>query len=136
MERDGRTPFTLMVALNPINKLYFHALTGYSLYAIDVQTLLNGTEAEIEKAVESGNNRRSDGMIFDANGNLYFADLEQNAIMKMDTTENYKFVTGEKVRWADSFSIYNNLLYYTNSRINEVSGPVDDMTFDLNAIKL
>jgi hypothetical protein len=32
--------------------LYFHALTGYSLYAIDVQTLLNGTEAEIEKAVE------------------------------------------------------------------------------------
>jgi hypothetical protein len=25
-------------------------------------------------------------MIFDANGNLYFADLEQNAIMKMDTT--------------------------------------------------
>jgi hypothetical protein len=46
-----------------------------------------------------------------------------------------KFVTGEKVRWADSFSIYNNL-YYTNSRINEVSGPVDDMTFDLNAIKL
>jgi sugar lactone lactonase YvrE len=95
--KNGRTPFTLMVALNPINKLYFHALTGYSLYAIDVQTLLNGTEAEIEKAVESGNNRRSDGMIFDANGNLYFADLEQNAIMKMDTTENYKFVTGEKV---------------------------------------
>jgi streptogramin lyase len=28
-----------------------------------------------------------DGMIFDANGNLYFADLEQNAIMKMDTQE-------------------------------------------------
>jgi hypothetical protein len=39
------------IALN-INKLYFNALTGYSLYAIDVQTLLNGTEAEIEKAVE------------------------------------------------------------------------------------
>jgi hypothetical protein len=31
--------------------LYFHALTGYK-HAIDVQTLLNGTEAEIEKAVE------------------------------------------------------------------------------------
>jgi streptogramin lyase len=45
-----------------------------------------------------------DGMIFDANGNLYFADLEQNAIMKMDTTGAItKFVTGEKVRWADSF---------------------------------
>jgi sugar lactone lactonase YvrE len=127
------------IALNPINKkLYFHALTGYSLYAIDVQTLLNGTEAEIEKAVEKvATTAAPDGMIFDANGNLYFADLEQNAIMKMDTTGAItKFVTGEKVRWADSFSIYNNLLYYTNSRINEVSGPVDDMTFDLNAIKL
>jgi sugar lactone lactonase YvrE len=35
-------------------------------------------------------------MIFDANGNLYFADLEQNAIMKMDTGAITKFVTGEK----------------------------------------
>jgi hypothetical protein len=35
---------------------------------------------------------------------IYFADLEQNAIMKMDTTGTItKFVTGEKVRWADSF---------------------------------
>jgi hypothetical protein len=75
-------------------------------------------------------------MIFDANGNLYFADLEQNAIMKMDTTGAIQIRYRRKKRWADSFSIYNNLLYYTNSRINEVSGPVDDMTFDLNAIKL
>jgi hypothetical protein len=74
-------------------------------------------------------------MIFDANGNLYFADLEQNAIMKMDTGELQIRYRRKKVRWADSFCIYN-LLYYTNSRINEVSGPVDDMTFDLNAIKL
>jgi hypothetical protein len=35
-------------------------------------------------------------MIFDANGNLYFADLEQNAIMKT-TGAITKFVTGEKV---------------------------------------
>jgi hypothetical protein len=74
-------------------------------------------------------------MIFDANGNLYFADLEQNAIMKMDTTGAIlNSLQEKKIRWADSY-LYN-LLYYTNSRINEVSGPVDDMTFDLNAIKL
>jgi sugar lactone lactonase YvrE len=127
------------IALNLINKkLYFHALTSYSLYAIDVQTLLNGTESEIEKAVEKvATTAAPDGMIFDANGNLYFADLEQNAIMKMDATGAITtLVKGDKVRWADTFSIYNNELYYTNSRINEASGPIDEMTFGLNAIKL
>jgi sugar lactone lactonase YvrE len=127
------------IALNPINKkLYFHALTGYSLYAIDVQTLLNGIESEIEKAVEKvAATAAPDGMIFDASGNLYFADLEQNAIMKMDATGAITtLVKGDKVRWADTFSIYNNELYYTNSRINEASGPIDEMTFGLNTIKL
>lgn len=127
------------IALNPINKkLYFHALTGYTLYAIDVQTLLKGTEAEIEKAVEKmAKTSAPDGMIFDANGNLYYADLEQNAIMKMDAAGTITtLVKGDKVRWADTFSIYNNVLYYTNSRINEITGPIDDMTFDVNTIKL
>jgi len=127
------------IALNPINKkLYFHALTGYTLYAIDVQTLLKGTEAEIEKAVEKvAKTSAPDGMIFDTNGNLYYADLEQNAIMKMDAAGTITtLVEGDKVRWADTFSIYNNVLYYTNSRINEVTGPIDNMTFGLNTIKL
>jgi sugar lactone lactonase YvrE len=127
------------IALNPINKkLYFHALTGYTLYAIDVQTLLKGTEAEIEKAVEKvAKTSAPDGMIFDANGNLYYADLEQNAIMKMDAAGAITtLVKGEKVRWADTFSIHDNVLYYTNSRINEITGPIDDMDFGLNTIKL
>lgn len=127
------------IALNPVNKkLYFHALTGYTLYAIDVQTLLKGTETEIEKAVKKvAKTSAPDGMIFDANGNLYYADLEQNAIMKMDAAGAITtLVKGDKVRWADTFSIYNNVLYYTNSRINEVTGPIDDMTFGLNTIKL
>jgi sugar lactone lactonase YvrE len=127
------------IALNPINKkLYFHALTGYTLYAIDVQTLLKGTEAEIEKAVEKvAKTSAPDGMIFDASGNLYYADLEQNAIIKMNAMGAVTtLVKGEKVRWADTFSIHDNVLYYTNSRINEITGPIDDMTFSLNSIKL
>jgi sugar lactone lactonase YvrE len=127
------------IALNPINKkLYFHALSAYTLYAVDVQTLLKGTGAEIEKAVEKvAQTSAPDGMIFDANGNLYYADLEQNAIMKMDAAGVITtLVKGDKVRWADTFSIYNNVLYYTNSRINEITGPIDDMTFSLNTIKL
>lgn len=127
------------IAINPINKkLYFHALSGYTLYAIDVQTLINGTEAEIEKGVENiAKTSAPDGMVFDTNGNLYYADLEHNAIMKMDAKGVISiFIEGDQVRWADTFSIYNNTLYYTNSRINEVTGPIEKMTFNLNSIKL
>jgi sugar lactone lactonase YvrE len=135
----GNTIHSDGIALNPINKkLYFHALTGYTLYAIDVQTLLKGTEIEIEKAVEKvAKTATPDGMIFDANGNLYYADLEQNSIMKMDAAGAVTTLAkGEKVRWADTFSIHDNALYYTNSRINEITGPIDDMIFSLNKIKL
>lgn len=127
------------IAINPINnKLYFHALSGYTLYAIDIQTLLQGTATEIEKAVEKiAKTSAPDGMIFDSKGNLYYADLEQNAIMKMDAGGVITlFVKGDKIRWADTFSIFNNVLYYTNSRINEIDGPIDNMTFTLNTIKL
>ncbi|MGO4821077.1 MULTISPECIES: L-dopachrome tautomerase-related protein [unclassified Flavobacterium] len=127
------------IALNPINhKLYFHALTGYTLYAIEVQTLLKGTTADIAEAVEKvAKTAAPDGMIFDAAGNLYYADLEQNAIMKMDTTGSLSIMLkGDKVRWADTFSIYDNQLYYTNSRINEVNGSINKMNFTLNRIKL
>jgi sugar lactone lactonase YvrE len=127
------------IALNPINhKLYFHALTGYTLYTIDVQTLLTGTEAEMEKAVEKvAKTAAPDGMIFDATGNLYYADLEKNSIMKMDASGVITTIaSGDQVRWADTFSIYDNELYYTNSRINEIAGSISTMNFNLNKIKL
>jgi hypothetical protein len=46
----------------------------------------------------------------------------------------HTLVEGEKIRWADTFSIYNNYLYFTNSRINEVTADISDMTFTLNKI--
>jgi hypothetical protein len=53
------------------------------LYAIDVQTLLKGTEAEI------------------------YTDLEQNAIMRKWTLQERKSVRAgqRRNRWADTFSI-------------------------------
>jgi len=119
-------------------RLYFHALSGYSLYSIDVKTLINSNEAEIEKAVKlEGKTPAPDGMILDQNGNLYMADLENNKIVYR--TSNGRIVTlleGEQVRWADSFSIYAGYLFYTNSRINEVQGDISGMVFTLNKIKL
>ncbi|MBL7559744.1 SMP-30/gluconolactonase/LRE family protein [Olleya sp. YSTF-M6] len=127
------------IALNQIdNTLYFHALTGYTLYAVSTDVLINGTDQQIEAAVEVVDKTAApDGMIFDQSGNLYYADLENNAILKRDLNgKTTTIAKGDLVRWADTFSIYNDTLYYTNSRINEISGPIPTMTFQVNKISL
>jgi hypothetical protein len=46
------------------------------------------------------------------------------------------FAEGEKIKWADTFSIYNNELYYTNSRINEANADISEMEFGIYRIVL
>ena len=78
-----------------------------------------------------------DGMIFDKGGNLYFADLENHSIIKLDPDLNQTIITqGDAIKWADSFSIYDGWLYFTNSRIHEARGDIKDMEFTINKIKL
>jgi len=128
------------VALDKDNDLlYYHALTGYSLYAVPTEILINGTEEAIQKNVQFIRKTAApDGMIFDKKGNLYFGDLEHHKIMKLDvsTGDMTVFAKGAKIRWADTFSIYNNHLYYTNSRINELKEPITEMKFGINKISL
>ena len=64
--------------------------------------------------------------------------FENNAIMRYNTNsgEQEVFAQGEKIRWADTFSIYNGYLYYTNSRINEVKEDISNMDFSIYRIKL
>ncbi|TXD85594.1 hypothetical protein ESY86_03050 [Subsaximicrobium wynnwilliamsii] len=121
------------------NLLYYHALSGYSLYAVPTDILINGTEATIQKNVKLIKKTPApDGMILDEKGNLYFADLENHSIMKLEVSTGAMtvFAKDPKIRWADTFSIYKNVLYYTNSRINEVTGPITEMTFDIHKISL
>lgn len=119
--------------------LYYHALSGYSLYSIPTAILIYGTEKEIENSVSLVKKTGApDGMILNDNGTLYFADLENNKVMKMNTNtkEVSTLIEGEQVRWADTFSIYDGYLYYTNSRINEITGPLGDMKFTINKVKI
>ncbi|WP_026839736.1 L-dopachrome tautomerase-related protein [Gillisia sp. JM1] len=128
------------IALDTENDLlYYHALTGYGLYAVPTEVLINGTEEAIQKEVKFIKKTPApDGMLFDTKGNLYFADLEQQKIMKLNISSGKMstFAEGEKIRWADTFSIYKNSLYYTNSRINEITGPIINMEFSINKISL
>ena len=120
------------------NRLYYHTLTGYNLYSVSADLLKNGSKEQIEADVKLvAKTAAPDGMIFDDKGNLYFADLENNKIQYL--TPNGKINTlieGEKIKWADTFSIYNGFLYYTNSRINETQNGVSDLTFSINKIKI
>lgn len=120
------------------NKLYYHALTGYSLYSIPTKALILNNDKEIENAVTfEAKTSAPDGMIFDKNGNLYYADLEHNKIMYRKPDGSIRtLVEGDTVKWADTFSIYNGYLYYTNSRINEVTANISDMEFTVNKIEL
>ncbi|PKB43600.1 major royal jelly protein [Cellulophaga sp. RHA19] len=127
------------IALDTKNdKLYYHALTGYSLYSIPTASLILKDSVALEKEVTfEAKTSAPDGMIFDQNGNLYYADLEHNKIMyRKPDGSTHTLLKGDAVKWADTFSIYNGYLYYTNSRINEVTANISDMEFTVNKIEL
>ena len=119
------------------DSLYFHALTGYNLYVIETGKL-SEPDSVIEDCVKLVRRTSApDGMILDDGGNLYYADLEQHKINYLTPAGEVRtLVEGDQVRWADTFSIYNGWLYYTNSRIHEVSGDISDMTFSINKVRL
>lgn len=127
------------IALNTHNnRLYYHSLTGYTLYSVSTVALCHGSSDEIESSViKEAVTPAPDGMIFDANDNLYMADLENNKIVYLSANGKINTLCeGEKVKWADTFSIYDGYLYYTNSRIHEVSQDISDMVFSIHKIKL
>lgn len=119
--------------------LYYHALMGYTLYSVPTKTIREGSKEEIQKSVkEVAKTTAPDGMILNSDGMLYLADLENNAIMRYNTKsgEQEVLAKGKKIRWADTFSLYEGYLYYTNFRINEVKGDISDMEFSIYRIKL
>jgi len=127
------------IALDTENeRLFYHALTGYSLYSISTDALKVEDNKPIEEQVTFETKTAApDGMIFDSEGNLYFADLEHHKIQYRTPEGNiYTLAEGEQIRWADTFSINEDYLYFTNSRIHEVGADISSMTFSLNKIKL
>jgi len=128
------------IALDTQNDmLYFHALTGYNLYAISTKALMTENNKTIEAGVKFiAKTSAPDGMVIDSSGHLFFADLENNKIMKLDISNGQisVVVEGEKIKWADTFSIYNNELYFTNSRINEARSGVSELEFTINKIRI
>lgn len=120
------------------NRLYFHALTGYNLYSVSTKALREYKAAGEEPIVRhEGKTAAPDGMIFDRQGNLYYADLENNKIdYRKPGGSIHTLVEGKDIKWADSFSILGNYLYFTNSRINESMGDITNIEYTVNRIAL
>ncbi len=127
------------IALDPKKgTLYYHALTGYSLYAVSVDSLINASAQGIEKSVRKVKKTAApDGMII-YEGSLYYADLEQHKIMQMNlsTLAVKVLAEGTNIKWADSFGVANGYLYFTNSRIHEAQGDISALNFTVNKVKL
>jgi hypothetical protein len=50
--KSGKILLTCTECVRYQNDLYFHALTGYSLYSVPTKVLANATNAEVEKSVK------------------------------------------------------------------------------------
>lgn len=116
--------------------LYFHTLTGYTLYGIPTRQLIS-REIDEEKIFRM-KTPAPDGMIIDERGNLYMGDLEKNAVVYLppDRKEIRTLVHGGNISWPDTFTIYEDELYFTNSRIHEAVGDISEMYFPVDKVKL
>ncbi len=112
------------IALSPDGKyLYYHALTGKTLYRVPTTALNDGklSAKKLASMVENlGETPAPDGMIFDAKGNLYMADLQMNSVVYRTPEGVIKtLVQDPRIKWADTFALNGDQLVFTASRLHE-----------------
>ncbi len=135
--RQGKKPqiHSDGIALSPDNEyLYFHALTGYTLYRIPTNALANPQLPDLSKQLQNlGKTPAPDGMIFDKAGNLYMADLEKNAIVyRTPSGEMKTLVQAPKLKWPDTFTFgKDGTLYFTLSHLGESEGDISNLEFEI-----
>ncbi|OON67888.1 hypothetical protein B0919_16845 [Hymenobacter sp. CRA2] len=112
------------IALSPSREyLYFHALTARALYRIATAALRDETlsAAQLGQRVEYlGDTNAPDGMIFDAAGNLYLTDVQNNAVTRITPGGELQLVAQDaQLKWPDSFSVGpDGALYVTTSQLH------------------
>jgi sugar lactone lactonase YvrE len=137
--KEGKKPHMHAdgIALSPDKGyLYYHALTGYTLYRISTFALTDATlndDTLAEKVENLGRTCAPDGMLFDPQGNLYLGDLESNAIVYRTPDGRLNtLVQDERLKWPDTFTMdAQGNLYVTTSRIHQMEGDISDLEFNI-----
>lgn len=130
------------IALSPDKQyLYYHALTGYTLYRVPTQALNDESlsEEELAEKVENlGKTSAPDGMMFDHLGNLYLGDLEKNAVLYRTPEGELKtLVQDAELKWPDTFTIdEQDNFYVTTSRIHQMEGDISGLEFNIFKVPL
>ena len=114
------------IALSPDNQyLYYHVVTGYTLYRIKTEALRNAalSEAQLGQQVENlGKTPATDGMIMDRQNNLYLTAIEDNALVRRTPAGQLETVVkSNRLQWPDTYSyLPDGTLYVTTSQIHHM----------------
>jgi sugar lactone lactonase YvrE len=102
--------------------LYYKALTGYTLYRIKTQALLDTTltASELEGEVEFvAVTVPCESIEFDSQNNLYFTSFQDNSIYYLTPDLNFELaISDDRLKWPDGLSITSNdEIFLTTSRL-------------------
>lgn len=126
---DGETPQIHAdgIAFDEENGyLYYHALTGRTLYRIKTEALRNRklSPAELAEKVERvAETPAPDGMLWGEEGRLYLTAIGQNAIVRLDPVSGKidEVVEDGRLSWPDSLAWGpDGALYVTASQIQHM----------------
>jgi sugar lactone lactonase YvrE len=98
------------IALDAKNDyLYYHALTGHTLYRIKTSSLRDEKlgKQELESKVENvGQTPAPDGMLEGPDGSVYLTDLENSAIVRWDRASKRveRIIADKRLLWPDTLS--------------------------------
>lgn len=111
--------------------LYYAAVSADQLYRVPFAALIdkNLPASQLAMQVEAvGEKTMTDGMVMDAEGNVYLSDLENSAIVRRNTDGTLDtLLKSIDIRWPDGFSNGpNDTLYFTCSSLHQVIGMSDD----------
>jgi sugar lactone lactonase YvrE len=106
--------------------LYYHALTGRTLYRIKTSDLRDQklSESDLESKIETvAQTAPPDGMLEAPDGSIYLTDLEHGAVVRWDpnTRKIDNVITDKRLLWPDTLAWGpNNELYVTASQIENM----------------
>ena len=106
--------------------LYYHPLTGHTLYRIKTADLMNEklTKTELETKVENvAQTPLTDGMLEAPDGSIYLTDIEGGAIVRWDPAAKKieRVIADKRLLWPDSLSWGpGGELYVTASQIENM----------------
>jgi sugar lactone lactonase YvrE len=106
--------------------LYFHPLTGKTLYKIKLADLKNEELSEQElsdRVTKVADTPKPDGMLESPDGQLYLSDIEGDAIQRLDPKSGklIQVVKDKKLQWPDTLSWGpEGTLFVTTSQIHRM----------------